>query len=702
PWCLAQVTFGAEALGPPVAEGAEPSGRLGKYVRTEKLGSGGMGEVWKALDTELNRWVALKFLKEDEPAVVARFQREARTAAGLSHPGIAAIYEVGEAEGRRFIAMQYVPGLTMDSIPCKDRRVLVRLFRDVARALDHAHKAGVIHRDLKPANLIVEEKGDGWSVSILDFGLARPIEGGERLSKSGEVFGTVPYMSPEQSRGEAVDVRSDVYSLGATMYEVLSGRPPFMGANLVELVRRIGSVEPSPLRKVARAVDRDLETIVMACLQKDRRLRYPSARALAADLDRWLKREPILARRPSAIYRLRMALARRKAVTAAVAAGVALASVVGWWAMVGSPGAEQARLTAEAMKSWAEARGLAMAGVDPEGIRRRAKDAREAFERAIAVKEDAPSLVMKSRCLQLEGRDDDALKEARRAHALDPANAEARLELAKLLLLKYRELRSTPAYHSTKSATGKAIDVTLGRLAPESSEQGHLRQEAEKLLAQGGASPALASLLTGLLAMGREDYRKAAEALAAYTKLENWDARGFQLEGMTRFFIPDFQGAVTAFDQSLLRVPRGAGYRWRGIAKHFLGLHEQAVTDLTKAIELDRTDASAYDNRGVVLTRLGRFSEAISDCTKGIELNPKRATTYVSRGVAKRASGLLDDAIADYSKALEIDPRDPTTYTNRGTAKSEKGDLEGAIADYTRAIEVEPTYALAYAQRAGV
>src|SRR5688572_29031207 len=226
PWCLAQVSFSPETHGPLVAARAD-SGRLGKYVRTEKLGSGGMGEVWKALDTELNRWVALKFLKEEEPAIVARFLREARTSAGLSHPGIAAIYEVGESEGRRFIAMQYVPGRTMDSIPWKNRRLLVSLLRDVARALEHAHKSGVIHRDLKPANLIVQEKGDEWSATILDFGLARPIEGGERLSKSGEVFGTVPYMSPEQSRGEALDVRADVYSLGATMYELLAGRPPF-------------------------------------------------------------------------------------------------------------------------------------------------------------------------------------------------------------------------------------------------------------------------------------------------------------------------------------------------------------------------------------------------------------------------------------------------------------------------------------------
>jgi tetratricopeptide (TPR) repeat protein len=343
-----------------------------------------------------------------------------------------------------------------------------------------------------------------------------------------------------------------------------------------------------------------------------------------------------------------------------------------------------------------------MAGVDPEGIRRRASAAREAFDRAIAVKEDAPLMVMKSRCLQLEARDDDALKAARRAHELDPAHAEARLELVKLLLLKYRDSRSTPGYSSTRSVSGKEINVTFERLAPETSEQRHLRQEAEHLLAQGGASPALANLLNGLLAMGREDYQAAADAFASYTKLENWDARGFQLEGMSRFLCLKFQAAISAFDQSLLRVPRGAAHRWRGQARHFQGLYPQALEDLTKAIELDRNDAKAYDNRGVVLSRMGRYDEAISDYTKAIELDPKAGRIYVSRGVARRAKGLIDEAMTDFTKAIALDPADSNAYSSRGTARSEKGDLDGAIADYTKAVDLDPKYTSAWSNRGSV
>ena len=269
PWCLAAFTFGPEAVGNPVTATKDPSKRFGKYVRTEKLGAGGMGEVWKALDTELNRWVALKFLKDDDPSSTARFQREARTAAGLSHSGIAAIHEVGEVDGRHFIAMQYIQGRTMAKFPRQDRRLLVRLFRDAARALEHAHRHGVVHRDLKPENLMVEEREDGWHVVVLDFGLARPIEGGEKLSQSGEVYGTAHYMSPEQARGEHLDERADVYSLGATMYDVLTGRTPFEGPNLLEVIRKVGHEEPARPRKHNPRIHQDLETIILKCLEKD-------------------------------------------------------------------------------------------------------------------------------------------------------------------------------------------------------------------------------------------------------------------------------------------------------------------------------------------------------------------------------------------------------------------------------------------------
>ena len=320
PWCHST----------PAAPRADAQERFGKYLRTEKLGAGGMGEVWKAHDTELDRWVALKFLRDEDPAEVARFQREARTAAALSHPNIAQIYEIVESGGRRFIAMQYVPGRTLETYPRDDRTLLVRLIRDAARAVDHAHHKGIIHRDLKPENLMVEDMKDGPRIAVLDFGLARPIEGGEKLSVSGTIVGTAAYMSPEQARGDRLDERTDVYSIGATLYEILTGRPPFAGPNLLEILRKAERDEPSRPRRIDPQIHKELETIVLKCMEKDRTRRYASAGELADDLDRFLNHDPIRARPASTIYRIRKGLAKRKALATVAVAGIVAVGALGW------------------------------------------------------------------------------------------------------------------------------------------------------------------------------------------------------------------------------------------------------------------------------------------------------------------------------------------------------------------------------------
>lgn len=679
---------------------AQNSGRIGKYQLTEKLGQGGMGEVWKALDTDLNRWVALKFLKGEDPSHLARLQREAHTAAGLTHPNIAGVYEISESEGRHFIAMQFVQGRTLESFSKADRRLLVQLIRDAARALDHAHRQGVIHRDIKPANLMVTQAEEGARVIVLDFGLARPIEGGKTLSQSGGVLGTPAYMSPEQARGEKLDERSDVYSLGATLYEVLTGKTPFEGTGVLDLIKKVEVEEPLAPRKINPSIPRDLETVALKCLEKDRDRRYATAKDFANDLNRWLEGDAVQARPASAMYRFRMRLAKRKAVVATAGVAAMLLTVaLGWWLWVGRPDTEHLRHMAEGRKLWEKARMAAISGIDPAQIREHSKVAREQFEEAIRERPESDAHLMRGRCLELEGQDDEAMRALERAYEMDPANAEARVELAKVLFLRYQASRGTPT--ASIYAAGSSVESRryFSALPSETVEERGYRERGGKLIAEGRASPAQESLLKGLLAMGMGNYSRAAEALSAYTKTEPWDAQAHEMVGISLYHARDFSGAIKALDRALSLVSNANWFRWRGLAKDALGLYDEAIADHTNAIESDPRLAIAYSNRGIAKGAKGLYDEAIEDHTKAIELDPRLANAYTSRGAAKVGKGLYDEAIADYTKAIELDPKDADAHANRGTVQGRKGHFDKAIADCTKAIELDPRNSFHYANR---
>jgi len=301
-----------------------------RFQVISKLGEGGMGEVFKAFDPTLRRYVAVKILIGQEEETVERFLREARAQARLHHPNICPVWEVGEVDGSRYIAMQFIDGETLDHAAARmSLEQKVRVMRSVAEAVHAAHLAGLIHRDLKPSNIIVERHEDGsFMPFVLDFGLVRDAEVGE-LTLTGAVIGTPPYMAPEQARGQLdrIDRRTDVYSLGCVLYELLGGRPPFVASSGLEVLVKMLAEEPKPLREVSPDLDPDLQTITLKCLEKAPARRYESAGALAEDLRRYLDGEPILARRASAAYRLGRMLTRHR--VAATLVGLAVAVAVG-------------------------------------------------------------------------------------------------------------------------------------------------------------------------------------------------------------------------------------------------------------------------------------------------------------------------------------------------------------------------------------
>ena len=307
-----------------------PASHAARYRILNLLGQGGMGKVYKAHDLQLNRYVALKFIQAGDPEMQRRFLQEAQAQARVDHEAICRVYEVGNLEGRPYIAMQFIAGRTLkDAASRLTLEQKLQVMRTVAEAVHEAHRTGLIHRDLNPSNIMVEESADGrWKPYITDFGLAKEPASASKTA-AGTIAGTPHYMAPEQASGDLrrLDRRADVYSLGATLYELLCGHPPFDGENALEVLGKTLSDDPAPLRRRNPSIAPDLDCITMKCLEKEPNRRYDSARAFAEDLTRYLNGEPILARPQGAAYRAVKFLRRHRVW---VAAGtVAAAAVAG-------------------------------------------------------------------------------------------------------------------------------------------------------------------------------------------------------------------------------------------------------------------------------------------------------------------------------------------------------------------------------------
>jgi serine/threonine protein kinase/tetratricopeptide (TPR) repeat protein len=308
--------------------------RLGNYEILEEIGRGGMGVIYRARQRHSRRIVAVKRVlsyHSDSRETLARFRREAQAAASLDHPNILPIYEVSESEdGLPFFSMKFAPGGNLQEVaPAlrNDPRQCVALVAKVARAVQYAHAKGILHRDLKPGNILLDARGEPL---VSDFGLAKWLDTTSELTRTLTIFGTPGYIAPEQASGPAADLKpaADIYSLGAILFDLLAGRPPFLGAHALSVIRQAAESPAPKLRTLSKIADRDLEIICAHCLEREPKLRYPSAHDLAEDLERWLEGRPIIARPVSPPTKLWRWSRRNPLIASAVALMILTAGAV--------------------------------------------------------------------------------------------------------------------------------------------------------------------------------------------------------------------------------------------------------------------------------------------------------------------------------------------------------------------------------------
>jgi TolB-like protein/Tfp pilus assembly protein PilF/predicted Ser/Thr protein kinase len=698
--CLLEAALGADEavagvdLSAVASAKADDRGRpmpmsmdFGDYELLEQIGRGGQGVVFRARQKSLNRIVALKVISLGQwasKAHVKRFRREAEAAAHLEHPGIVPIHEVGERDGSCYFSMKFVEGGQLDEVarhaPMSIRHA-VELIVKVARTVHYAHDHGILHRDIKPGNILLDAKGEPH---LTDFGLARLVETESNVTQTLDVLGTPSYMAPEQAIGNNVGVTSatDVYGLGAVLYQLLTGQPPFAGGTTYETIRLLCETEPRNPRVLNPKVDRDLSTICLKCLEKDPKRRYSSALALAEDLGRWLKHEPIVACHTGVFTRGRKWVRRNPTSALLVACVVALAAAAGWivWQseLIRRPVTTGiAVLPFENLNDEKEHTAFAD-GVQDDILTKLAKIA--------DLKVISRTSVMDYRGKQNVRQIGDTLRvshvlegSARRSGGRVHLNAQLIDTRTDTHVWAEEYDRSLNDLFAVQSEIAQKVAQHLHAKVSTNEKKAIEQPPTTDLAAFDLYSRAKSLLLTAAFsATGEPDQRKAVELLDEAVKRDPsfFDAYcqlAFAHESLYGVRGSDHTPARLALAEAAVQAatrlrPDAAETHLARAQYLYNGLRDYAgaLAELEIAQRALPNDPRLFQLTGYVLRRRGQQEEGLRNLERAVELDPRNLNILQQVAVSYRNLGRYAEAIAALDRVLAIVPDNVETRTTRG------------------------------------
>ncbi len=656
---LARRIFRTGTSAAPVPEEVEaarrdPANLLGRFVLVELVGRGGMGEVHRAWQEGLCRWVALKLLRPGNREV-DRFVREAQAIAALEHPGIAKVYEAGEAGGRSYIAMQWIDGVSLDRVPLEIRGA-VTVMRAVCEAAHHSHLRGIIHRDIKPANIMMAPDS---SPLLVDFGLARTVEA-PHLTSTGMAVGTPGFMAPEQALAnpDAIGAETDVFALGATLYYLLTRRTPFESTNPYEGLARMLVEDAQPPSAWNRKVDRDLDTVVLRCLEKEIARRYHSAAEVAADLGRWLEGRPVTARPIRPWNRWWRAARRHPRIAAAFTAIALLVGVgAGYEASARSDLAREARL-------------------------RELQD-RAAHEFAL-------------------GHIDAAEEAAADLRELVPSSAAGHYWRGRVRIDRYSRGRVLPPAFLCQGLLEFAPAI------PDRAEDRGIKADAQRCFEQVRRAPdrlpEQLDLAEGLLALFDGRAREAATHLDRTWEagIRELDAGLYRVEA--RYRSRDFAGALEALDELSKSWPKGPQQiLWEGRVHHALAVAamlqgadplpslQRALRCADAALVAGAAEASARVLRSQALTLEAGFRQ-------GCGVDPEPKYLEAAEALAPVLAADAPEALLAHGELLLVQAE-----SRKAEGKIDvdhAGEYVRVIEAFSRAVAARPDYAGGFLRRA--